>query len=121
MSERLLQALASAGVDSIDRYAATLLDRDGQPLAERFFAVNLIGRIACADLEASDCTVDDPDDPVGVDFESLVIDEKRTRGALLFRLHEAANGIVVHDSVRRVLQPLGLRGITFVDPIDWIG
>ena len=99
----------------------TLLDHDGMPLSERFFAVNIIGRIACADLEASDCTVDDPDDPVGVDFESLVIDEKRAGGALMFRLSEAVNGIVVHDRVRRVLEPMKLRGIVFVDPADWIG
>jgi hypothetical protein len=39
----------------------------------------------------------------------------------MFRLHEAANGIVVHDQVRQVLQPMGLRGIVFVDPADWIG
>jgi hypothetical protein len=121
MSGRMLQALGRAGVGSIDSYAATLFDRGGVPIAEPFYAVNLIGRIACADLEASDCTVDDPDDPVGVDFESLVIDERRVGSALMFRLHEAANGIVVHDQVRQVLQPMGLRGIVFVDPADWIG
>lgn len=37
-----------------------------------------IGRIQCADLQASDCVVDDPQDPVGVDFNSLVIDTDGT-------------------------------------------
>lgn len=121
MSMRMLAALGEAGVDNIESYQATLLDRLGKPIPEEYRAVNIIGRIACADLEASDCEVEDPDDPVGVDFNSLVIDEKRAKGALLFRLHEAANGIVVHDTVRQVLEPLELRGITFVLPEDWIG
>jgi hypothetical protein len=121
MSVRMLKGLQAAGVDNIDSYAATLLNRDGQPIAEEFRAINIIGRIACADLAASDCEVDDPDDPVGVDFNSLVLDEDRAGGALFFRLHEAANGIVVHDSVRRALEPLKLRGIVFVKPEDWIG
>lgn len=121
MSGRMLDGLAAAGVDNIDRYAARLLDRDGRPVPEPFFAINIIGRLACADLEASDCTVDDPDDPVGVDFESLVIDEARAGGARFFRLREAANGIVVHEQVRAALAPLQLRGIVFVKPQDWIG
>ena len=121
MSERMLKALAQAGVENIDTYPAKLLDRSGVPISEKFFAVNLIGRIACADLEASECQYDDPNDPVGVDFDSLVIDEVRAGGALFFRLHEAANGIVVHDNVRRMLEPLKLRGIVFVRPEEWIG
>ena len=121
MSARMLSALAEAGVHNIDAYEATLLDRRGEPIAEVFRAVNIIGRVACADLDASDCFVDDPDDPLGVEFDSLVIDEARARGNLFFRLHEAAQGIVVHDSVRRALEPLDLRGIVFVEPEHWIG
>lgn len=121
MSVRMLDALNQAGVDNIDSYDAVITGLDGEPLTEEYKAVNIIGRIACADLDASICDVDDPDDPVGVDFESLVIDEDRTRGLLFFRLHEAVNGIVVHNSVKQSLEQLALKGIVFVDPEDWIG
>ena len=117
----MLTALAGAGVDNIDSYAATLLDQAGGRIDEEFRAINIVGRIACADLDASDCEVEDPQVPVGVDFNSLVIDEERAHGALLFRLHEACNGIVVHDSVREFLEPLQLRGVVFVKPEDWSG
>lgn len=121
MSARMLQALAQAGVDNIDTYDVVLLDRNGDRLPEPFAAINIIGRIACADLSASDCTPDDPRNPLAFDFESLVIDEKRASGGLFFRLHEAPNGIVVHDSIKRQLDRLGLRGVHFVAPEDWSG
>jgi hypothetical protein len=121
MSVRMLDMLAKAGVDNIESFEATLLDKNGKPAPEEFRAVNIIGRVSCADLDASDCECDDPDDPVGVDFDSLVIDEERADGHIFFRLHEAVNGVVVHDSVRQALEPLNLRGIVFVNPEDWIG
>lgn len=121
MTERMLAALAAAEVDNIQAFDAVLADRKGRPIPERFRAVNILGRIACADLEASECTVEDPEVPIGVDFESLVIDESRANDALFFRLHEAPNGIVVHELVKRTLDPLRLRGVVFVRPEDWSG
>ncbi|WDE07094.1 hypothetical protein SG34_009480 [Thalassomonas viridans] len=121
MSERMLSALADAGVNNIETYPARLLDISDNPVEEKYLAVNIIGRIACADLDASDCDMDDSDDPILIDFDSLVIDEDKAMGQLFFRLHEAPNGIVVHDSVRQALEPLQLKGIVFVHPQDWIG
>ncbi len=121
MSVRMVRALSDAGVENIESYEATLLDDSGAPVGEEYVAVNIVGRIACADLEESDCEVDDPDDPVGVEFDSLVIDDDKAEGALFFRLHEAVNGIVVHDAVKQRLEGAGLRGIVFIAPEDWMG
>jgi hypothetical protein len=119
MSGRMLSALADAGVDNIQTYDAILRDRAGTPLGEVFKAVNIVGRVACADLDASECDVDNPANPIGVNFESLVIDEAKARDLLFFRLHEASTGIVVHDSVKTKLDRFGLRGVDFVTPEDW--
>ncbi len=121
MSVGFLSALQKSGVDNIDAYDAILLGKDGQPLNEEFKAVNIIGRIACADLDKSICDVDDQDDPVGVDFESLVIDVNRAQGAKFFRLHEAVNAIIVHVTVKESVEKLNFRGINFIAPEDWIG
>lgn len=121
MSLSLLKALQKFGVDNIDTYNAILLGKDGQSLDEEFKAVNIIGRIACADLEKSICDVDDPNDPVGVDFESLVIDIDRTNGAKFFRLHEAVNAIIVHNSVKQSIETQNFRGVNFIAPDEWIG
>ena len=121
MSVKMLNAIEQAGVNNIDSYPATLLEASGVPVQEEYRAINIIDRVACADLEASECFMIDPDDPIGIDFDSLVIDEERAKGHNFFRLSEAVNGIVVHDSVREALEPLNLRGITFVAPEDWVG
>lgn len=121
MSVCFLKALQNSGVDNIDTYSAILLGKDGQPLDEEFKAINIIGRIACANLEESICEVDDLDDPVGVDFESLVIDVDRAKGAKFFRLHEAVNAIIVHDTVKQSIELQKFRGISFITPENWIG
>ena len=45
VSVSMLNALADAGVNNIDSYNATILDREGKPIPEDFRAINIIGRI----------------------------------------------------------------------------
>ena len=121
MSERLVTALRGAGVTTLDAFPITLLNTKGNKVTERFFAVHITSQVFCADLAASDCDVEDPDDPVFVDFDSLVIDEARAEGNTFFRLGESLGGIVVHDSVKEALESQPWRGVTFIKPKDWIG
>jgi len=122
MRDRLLTVLRKAGVDNIDDYAVTLKSRK-VPAAqlEGFRAVNIIGMLKCADLEASTCEIDDADAPGGVTFDSLVIDDSRAAGAMFFRLYEAPNGLVVIDSVKKAVEAAQLPGVVFVKPEDWLG
>jgi hypothetical protein len=121
MSVRMLTALIEVGVTNIEFYPAILLNSFGHLVQEEFCAVNILGSIKCADLDASECEYDDIDDPIAVDFDALVIDEARAEGHLFFRLYESVNAIVVHDSVKKALEPLNLRGIVFVKPENWVG
>jgi hypothetical protein len=49
-----------------------------------------------------------------------VIDSSKAKGALLFRLEEAVNAIVVHKRVREAIEG-AIRGMTFYDPREWSG
>jgi hypothetical protein len=121
MHDRLLAVLREAGVDNIDSYSAILSSKDDSERFSSFKAVNIIGAIQCADLEASVCEVEEPDVPGGVSFDSLVIDEDRAKGAIFFRLYERPRGLVVIDSVKRVVEAAEFRGIVFIKPADWVG
>ena len=121
MTNKILNILDEAGVDNIDRYKVELYDQGGKLISRNYCAINILDRVSCADLEQSDCEFDNPGDLVGIDFESLVIDEERAKGYNLFRLHEAVNGIVVHDSVKVRLEKEMLAGVYFVRPEDWSG
>jgi len=121
MTGRMLDVLARAGVDNIDSFSAVIKTEDSKDLRTDFRAVNLLGLVKCADLSASQCDIDDPDIPGGVTFDSLTIDLTKTQGLLFFRLFEAPQGIVVHDSVRDRLEAAQLRGIEFISPSEWSG
>ena len=83
-------------------------------------AVTLVGLIACADLGASE-HVSYGTPVVDVDFDSLVIDETRTYGALVFRLAECVTGIVVHEKVKQCLEDRGIKYLDFLLPAEWVG
>jgi len=87
--------LRRLGVANIDDYAARVVRASTAEVRLDYRAVNIVGAIACADLERS--TFDRMD--TLYQFERLVIDPGRTGGADFFRLAEDPEIIVVAASV----------------------
>jgi hypothetical protein len=54
-------------------------------------------------------------------FESLVIDEAKAQGQLLFRLAESVSTILIHEKVVSRLRSTGDFGLTFLDLADFVG
>lgn len=109
------QDMRDAGVDDVDQY---LRDIGYQELGEwidpkpgavftHYKAVNVLGLVAAADMGKSEATVHDGIPLIDVDFNSLVIDENKTRGIKMFRLAESTNAILVHESLRDALLEKG--------------
>lgn len=114
----LVDAMVAAGVDNLELYDAVLVDPDDGARHDTHRAVNIIGTIAAADMAQSAATVHTGGPVIDVDFDSLVVDESRTGGALLFRLAESTNAILVHERLRDALLAAGFRNIAFYDPKD---
>lgn len=117
----LVAALREAGIDNLDCYGTEIRHPKEGVTTRDYLAVNIIGLIAAADLEQSQHTAYSPAKLIDVDFDSLVIDPKRTLGARLFRLAECVTGLVIHRSVKDFLHAKGGFGLTFVSPKEWIG
>ena len=120
MSDALIAALRHAGVSNLELFDAILVDEVKQREYTHYKLVNIVGVISAADLSQSQHT------PHGtplfdVDFDSLVIDEQKTRGALLFRLAENVAGIVVHESVKDAVLKAGIEHLDFVPTKRWFG
>jgi hypothetical protein len=96
MSRRLHQALLQAGVDNLDTYAVEMHDPVSGTVHTDFVAFNLVGKLAAAD-------------------------ENKTRGALMFRLADSVNAILVQSSVRNAIEAAGINTLTFLEPEDWSG
>lgn len=120
MTDRLHKILLDAGVSNLDVYTAKLTDKDNGKIYDGYLAFNIVGVISAADLSKSEFEA--PDGPlVSVDFISLTIDENKTGGALMFRLAESVNGIVVHKSIKKAIESAGIDTIKFISPKEWIG
>ncbi|MFC1610270.1 hypothetical protein ACFL6C_04880 [Myxococcota bacterium] len=103
MSDELIGALQQAGVSNLQCFAAELRSNIDGTVWNNYQAVNVIGLIACADLDRSEYTgiIDRPGEwslPL-MAFEDLKIDPARSRDALLFRLAEDPTVIIVAGGV----------------------
>ena len=120
MSDALIAALQSAGVSNLEPFSAVLVDEASQREYTNYKLVNIIGVIAAADLTQSVYTAHGA--PLfDVDFDSLVIDESKALGGLMFRLAENVSGIVVHESVKNAVLKAGIEHLDFVPTRQWIG
>lgn len=56
-----------------------------------------------------------------IDFVSLVIDESKATGHLLFRLAENVSAVVVHEQVKSAIEASAIPGFVFYGPGEWSG
>lgn len=119
MSERLKDALDSAGINNIEYFPATLINnQNGEK--HQYFAFSLVGLVAIADMSSSDYESFDGN-PVGdVSFYELKIDETKAKGLPIFRLAEDSSAIMVHESIKKVIEEAGIDTIKFIKPDEYV-
>jgi hypothetical protein len=117
----LLKALRSAGVDNLQTFRAVIKDPTSGKEHTDYSAVNIIGVVSAADRDKSKAMAGLDSPMIDAVFESLVIDETKTGGALMFRLAEAVNAIVVHEQVKQKIEAEKIPGMRFYEPGEWSG
>lgn len=116
VSSRLLSTLVTLGVDNVEAYPVTVENDDG-PVATGFYALNVVGRVACVDLDASGYTTYE-----GSLFklETMRLAKGLAPDAMLFRPHEWTLVILVRDELAEALRQSGLTGMRLTPVNDWI-
>lgn len=104
---------------NLDGYPVVIRSASGGPDCHDYVAVNIVGAIAAANMEESEIA-DMGDGMIDVTFDSLVIDEAKAGGQLLFRLAESITTIIVNESVVDHLNALGGFGLTFMPPEEFV-
>lgn len=109
------EALSEIGVDNIDFYPAVLHDRKRDQQWDDYFVGNVIGMVDAIDTAKS---VLDPDSPPAVAklFETMAIDESKSRDLRLFRLMHKPSSIVVSQEVRDHLMARRFRYVQMISP-----
>lgn len=107
MSKRLVSVLEKAGVDNLQKFETELIDKNTKARRNDYYTVNIIGLVSCASIEESDTS------KIGTSyyFHNLVIDPKKTKGILAFRLAESKIDLMIHENIAREIQANGFLGI----------
>jgi len=119
MSKRIREALDAAGVDNIVYFPVTLRNPETGQTYE-YFAFNLIGLVAAADLGQSNIASTDGDFTGDSQVYDLALDESKCGGFAMFRLKEKFSAIVVHRRVKETIESRGITALTFMKPEDYM-
>jgi hypothetical protein len=112
----LIEAMRAFGVDNLQTFNVALFDPDSGQTYTNYKAVNIIGLVAAADMARSIATIHPGGPVIDVDFDQLVVDESKTHGALVFRLAESTNAILVNQRLRDFLVARNFDDLAFYDP-----
>jgi len=112
MSDKLLGALKSLGVENYDSYPVILEEKGTGKQWHNYFAVNVIGLVDALDTEKSD--IEDEDI-----FHSTVIDENKTMGMPCFRLLNGPTVLMISESVAKPLIDMNLIGVLIINSEDF--
>lgn len=121
MSRRLMKVLQDAGVSNIDYFDAVITDQSTGTEHVTHVAYNIVGVISASDLERTRFWAGNSSRLIDADIESAAIDPEKAKGAVLFRLAESVNGIVVHTSLKQRIPAAIFPSLVFELPEDWIG
>ena len=108
MQQSMVDALHAAGVDNLQVFPAEVKREGSGDDVPGFVVVNIVGAVACADMSKSNAQ---PLADVSY-FRDLVIDAKKTRDLLLFRVAESSMLVLVHEKVATQLKAATLAGLT---------
>jgi hypothetical protein len=104
ISDVLLRVLRDAGVDNFQAFVAILRNPATHSEWKDYWALNVIGQLDAANMQASTFDIIMEGDAEGVEsplvaFDTLVLDEKKTSNALMFRLTQSPDTLLWHDRV----------------------
>jgi len=105
--------LAAAGVDNVDVYPATILNPETGETIDDYVVLNIVGAIACADLEASSGVELAPGIRV---LDEPVLRQSVVREARIFRLAEDPVQIVVADALADRIRAAGFDDV-YLEPL----
>ncbi len=114
MSDSLIEALKRAGVDNLQTFPAILKNIETKFETSAYKVVNVLGKLQAADMDASDYIDMGGTGLIAVGFKDLVIDESKTNNAKMFRLAESITDVIIHESVKTVLEKSGFKYLRYL-------
>ncbi len=108
-SKAFIDMLKQAGIDNFQTFPATLVNKKENLQWDDYFAFNSIGILDAANMEKSSggtlmSGTDFEGMPELIDFDKLVIDPTKTKGAFMFRELRSPDLLIFDDKVEKYLK-----------------
>ena len=122
MSDQIVDALKSCGVENVQFFEAHLVNPDTGERFENYKAYNIVGLVPCLDALKSVPLHSGPSFGRGdLDFLSLGFKVPTGTASLIFRMEENISAVLVHEKIRRAIEDRQIEGIEFYDSGEWSG
>jgi len=109
-TKQFYQDLTEIGIDNIEVHPALIRDEVNNRNIEDYLLLNILGRISCAVMDASEYETLGDDMNI---IHKLVIDGKKAEGHDLFLVHEDTDCIVISERVYEHINSKGYTDIWF--------
>jgi hypothetical protein len=115
VSGRLRAALVSLGVDNLEAFPVTV-EHDLGPVTAEYYALNVVGCVACIDLGRSEYTTFE-----GRLFalETMHVDPRLPADVMLFRPAEWPMVLLVRDELAAALAAMPMTGLRLTPTAAW--
>ena len=126
-SPKLVASLKAAGVDNIQYFPITIVDEATGKTRDDYRVANILGKIACVDLENSNVSYFRGSNDIRSVEEFSLLEDRiqplpgQKKAPLLFRLHESEFIVIAHESVKGALERDGITGVKFTPTNEFEG
>ncbi len=124
MSERLKVFFESNGVNNIQYFPASVIERDGELAKDGYYAANFIGLVDCIDRDASEMrAMRDKNGELNIitRISKLVLKKTAQSEGYIYRAYPFTRLILIDSSFKEKIESAGITGIRLVEPENWDG
>lgn len=125
VSEHFKKHIESLGIDNIQYFRPSVIEREGEVAKQGYYAANIIGLVDCIDREASemDAEYNDDDDELNIIYsiDKLVLKALPFSHGTLYRAFSFSRLILIDESLKLKFEQSTIEGTKLISPERWDG
>ena len=123
VSEQLKNLLDANGVDNIDYFPATIIEKKGQAPQAGYYAANIIGLVDCIDKENSEFRgYEEEGELKGIfSIRKLSLLDNIVAPSYVYRVHLFWRIIIILEPFKKIFEEARTTGVKLIAPENWDG
>lgn len=124
VSTRMKILMESLGINNIQYFQASVIERKGESPKQGYYAANIIGLLDCIDLDASEMDAEEDNNgkrSIIFSIDKLVLKTNMVEDYTLCRANHFTRLILIEEDLISSFEKAGIKGIKFISPSRWDG